>query len=127
MREWKNYSGTGANVVVDSDFKIGNKYYLVKSSQQGPTDGHTLLLNRATSICKLSERGIWMIGGSFPRLKDPLKFEELGEKKVILKLMVLLYNYQTSQLDINQIMSSFCEQTGYFGHAGIGDDVNGLV
>ena len=52
MRELKkNYSKTGAKVVVDSTFKIGNKYYLVKSSQQDPADGHALLLNRAaTSI-----------------------------------------------------------------------------
>ena len=65
-----------------------------------------------------------MIGGSFPRLKDPLKFEEFGERKVILKLMVLLYNYQTSQLGINQIMRSFCQKMGYFGHARIDNDAN---
>ena len=27
-----------------------------------------------------------MIGGSFPRLKDPLKFEELDERKVYFKV-----------------------------------------
>ena len=64
---------------------------------------------------------------SFSRLKYPLKFEELGERDVILKLMVLLYNYQMSQLGINQITSSFCEKTGYFVHTGINDDANGLL
>ena len=68
-----------------------------------------------------------MIGGSFPRLKDPLTFEELGEREVILKLMVLLYNCQMYQLGINQIMSSFYEKMGYFGHTRINDDANGLL
>ena len=94
MRERKKYSKIGAKVVVDLSFKIGNKDYLVKSSQQDPTDGRALLLNRATtSIRWLSEREMRMIGGSLPRLKDPLKFEELDERKIILKQMILLYNY----------------------------------
>ena len=47
----KVYSKTGAKVVIGLAFKIGNKDYLVKSSQQDPTDGHALLLNiSATSI-----------------------------------------------------------------------------
>ena len=58
--------------MVDSAFKIGTKYYLVKSSQQDPIDGHALLLNRAdTSIWQLSEWGMWMIRWSFPRLTPP--------------------------------------------------------
>ena len=67
-----------------------------------------------------------MIGGSFPILKDPLRYEEIGERKVVLSLMVYLYNFQTSQIDINQIMSSFYEKTGYVGHNGIVDDTNRL-
>ena len=66
----------------------------------------------------------WRILSKMKRLPQ---FEELGERKVILKLMVLLYNYQTSQLGINQIMSSFCEKTGYFVHTGINNGANGLL
>ena len=91
-------------------------------------DAEALLLNRgATSIRQLSEWGMRMIGGSFPRLKDPLVFEEEGDRLVILRLMANLYNFQTSQMGINQIMNSFTEKNGYFGHADIAANANGMV
>ena len=47
----KLYTTTGAKVVVDSDFNISTKYYLIKSAQKDPLDAEALLLNRtATSI-----------------------------------------------------------------------------
>ena len=62
----------GAKLVVYPNFKIGNNEYV----EQDPVDGHTLLLNRTSaSICQSSEWGMRMIGGSFPRLKDPLGYE----------------------------------------------------
>ena len=86
MREWKNIEDTGAKVVVDSAFKIGTKYYLVKSSQQDPLDYHTLLLNRAaTSIRQLHEWGMRMIEGSFSRLKDPPQIWRSRWKEVYVK------------------------------------------
>ena len=102
------YDESGGEEVMDSAFNIGSKDYLIKSSQQDPLDERALLLNRqATSIRQLSEWGMRMIQGSFPRLKDPLLFEEHGDRKVILRLMVHLYNFQTAQVGINQIMNSF--------------------
>ena len=68
-----------------------------------------------------------MIEGSFPRLKDPSQFEEDKEIKVILRLMVQLYNFQTSQTGINQIMSLSCENTGCFGYTRINNSTNRLV
>ena len=41
-----------------------------------------------------------MIGGSFHRLKDRLRFEEEGETLDIQRLMVNLYNFQISQMGI---------------------------
>ena len=58
-----------------------------------------------------------MIEGSFPRLKDPLKFEENGDRQVILRLMVYLYTFQTAQVEINQIMNYYMDKTGHFGDA----------
>ena len=55
-----------------------------------------------------------MIQGQFPRLKDPLQLEEFGERKVVLKLMVLLYNYQTSKVGMNQILNTFMSRTKGF-------------
>lgn len=48
-----------------------------------------------------------MIQGQFPRLKDPLLYEEFGERKMILNVMVLLYNFQTTRVGINDILNSF--------------------
>ena len=120
------YLRTGAKVVVDSAFKIGNKSYVVKSSQQDPQHAQDLIRNRdATSIRQLSEWGMRMIGGSFPRLKDSLTYEEEGDRMIILRLMVHLYNFQTSQVGINQIMNTFCERNNYFGaQYNIADDAN---
>ena len=71
----KVFIATGGKVVVDSAFKIGTKEYLIKSLQEDPLDERLLLINRqATSIRQLSEWGMQMIEGSFPRLKDPLLF-----------------------------------------------------
>ena len=67
------YDKFGGKVVVDSAFKIGSKEFVIKSSQQDPTDPEKLLINRAaTSVRQLSEWGMRMISGSFPRLKDPI-------------------------------------------------------
>ena len=71
--------------------------------------------------------GVWMIEGYFSRLKDPLQYEEIEDRHTILRLMAHLYNFHTSQISTNQILSSFCEKTGYFGYAGINNDANGLV
>ena len=58
-----------------------------------------------------------MIQGQFPRLKDRMRFEEFGERKVILKLMVLLYNYQTGQVGINHIKNSYMSNTkGFYSY-----------
>ena len=51
-----------------------------------------------------------MIQGSFPRLKDPTYYKEEGNRMVILRLMVHLYNFQTAQVEINQIMNLFMKK-----------------
>ena len=85
------YETFGGKVVVDSAFNLSNKRYLIKSSQQDPLTADGVRLNRnATSLRQLSEWGMRMIQGSFPRLKDKMPYEEFGERKVILNLMVLL-------------------------------------
>ena len=122
------YNETGGKVVVDSAFNIGQKDFLIKSSQQDPADANELLVNRdATSVRQLSEWGMRMIQGSFPRLTERIMYEERGDRKIILSLMVHLYNYQTSQVGINQILNSFCEENSYYDHDGIAPDANYLL
>mmetsp|Transcript_30179 Transcript_30179/g.63112 ORF Transcript_30179/g.63112 Transcript_30179/m.63112 type:complete len:103 (+) Transcript_30179:300-608(+) len=89
----------GARIVVYQAFKVGYKPYLIRSQQQDPDDPQSLRVNHdATSVCQLWERGMRMIQGSFPRLKDKMNYEVFGERKDILHLMVLLYNYQTDKV-----------------------------
>ena len=93
---------SGGKVVVDSAFNVTNAQYLIKSSQTDTCDVFRLRLNReATSIRQLSEWGMRMIQGSFPRLKEELYFEEKGDHQVILRLMVNLYNFTCTHIGIN--------------------------
>ena len=88
-----------AKICVDSAFRLSAKDCLIESSQQDPIDGNfrTILLNRqATSLRQLSEHGMRMIQGQFPRSKDPMPFEERGNRKEILHPMVLLCDFQAS-------------------------------
>ena len=110
------YDEYDVKVVVDSAF-MSKQDYLIESSQKDPmTKGaHGVHLNRAaTSVRQLSEWGMRMIQGQFPRLKDPLQFEEFGERRIIVNLMVVLYNYQTSTVGINEILLSFMSKTKGF-------------
>ena len=121
------YTLCGGKVVVDSAFKMSDANYLVRSSQRDPGNAYLLLLNRqATSIRQLSEWGMRMVQGQFPRLKDALQYEEKGERKVILTLMVHLYNFHCANIGINTIQNAYCEKTNYFGRHAIDEDANQL-
>ena len=45
--------------------------------------------------------------GLFPRMKDKFRYEENGERKLILQMIVLLYNFRASQVGQNQIASLY--------------------
>ena len=84
-----------------------------------------LRLNReATSVRQLSEWGMQMIQGQFPRLKDALMYEEKGDRMVILSLMVHLYNFHCPTVGVNTIQNLYCDKTSYFGGRCINDDAN---
>ena len=51
------------------------------------------------------------IQAKFPRLKDGMPFEEQGERKITLNLMVLLYNFETGIVGMNQIQNSYMLHT----------------
>ena len=115
-------------VVVDSAFKISDGDYLIKSSQCDPFDNDALRLNRqATTIRQLSEWGMRMIQAAFPRLKEALIYEEKGDRMVILRLMVNLYNFHCHHIGINIIQNSYTEKTNFFGHQSIDDDANAML
>ena len=102
------YTATGGKVVIDSAFSLGNRGYFIKSSQLDPMDAQELLRNRdATSVRQLSEWGMRQIQAKFPRLTDDMPYEEQGERKITLNLMILLYNFQTARVGMNQILNSY--------------------
>lgn len=74
---------------------------------QGKVRQRSAIHRQATSVRQLSEWGMRGLQGSFPRLKDRLMYEERGERRIILEMIVLLYNYRASTVGINQIQSSF--------------------
>ena len=97
------YEETGGACTVDSAFRVKNAPYLLKSSQQtfigeGDTDEevlHSIQINRATtSMRQAAEWGMRSLQSSFPRLGDRLVYEERGERRIMMKMMILLYNFR---------------------------------
>jgi hypothetical protein len=102
------FEATGGKVVIDSAFALGQRGYFIKSAQLDPLNAQELLKNRdATSVRQLSEWGMRQIQAKFPRLKDDMPYEEQGERKITLNLMVLLYNFQTARVGMNQILNTY--------------------
>ena len=65
-------------------------------------------INRqATSLRQLSKWGMRGLQASFPRLRDRLRYEEQGERKLIIQVIVLLYNFRAATVGQNQIQSIF--------------------
>ena len=111
----KVHRRTGGRCTVDSAFSKRNFPYLVKSAQNGGV-GETpaefavnVRLNaEATSMRQSAEWGMTRaLQSSFPRLKDRFIYEEFGERKIILKSILLLYNLRARKVGINQIKNTY--------------------
>ena len=88
------YRDTGKKVVVDSAFASKKSNAMLKSHQNNLDANGNLRqrfgINRqATSVRQLSEWGMRCLQGSFPRMKDKFRYEENGERKLILQMIVL--------------------------------------
>jgi hypothetical protein len=69
--------------------------YLIKSSQELiHIENHweRNIACDATSMRQLAEWGMQAFQSSLPHIKDRMKFETRGERKVTLTMMILLYN-----------------------------------
>ena len=92
--------------------------FLLKSIQQDfmGTPLELRIGRAATSVRQLSEWGMRQIQGKFPRMLDKMRYEERGERRIILNLTVLLYNYSCSKIGQNQILSTYMhDRINYFG------------
>ena len=112
----KVYDKTGASCCVDSAFRTRNQPYIIKSSQitfvgEGETaEEQQLDMQRkaqATSMRQSSEWGMRAIQSSFPRLGDKFPFEKRGERRISMKMIILLYNLRARLVGINQIRNFF--------------------
>jgi hypothetical protein len=54
-----------------------------------------------------AEWGMRSIQSLFPRMKDRFIYEEGGEQRIVLKMIVLLYNLHTRLVGINQIRNVY--------------------
>ena len=107
------FSATCGKIIVDSAFaRTKHQASLVKSYQsnvdrQGRFQQSPALNKDATSVWQLSEWGMQAFQSAFPRVRDQLQYEEVGERRLILQSLVLLYNFRGSTVGLNQIQSVY--------------------
>ena len=65
-----------------------------------------------------SEWGMHAFQSSFPRIKDRIALEYRGQRKLTMKLLILLYNLCARKVGINQILNV------YMPH--LNENVNGI-
>ncbi len=102
----------GAKCIVDSAFGNVTRDFLIKSSQELiHIENHRErnIARNATSMRKSAELGMQAFQSSLPRIKDRMKFETHGERKVTLTMMILLYNLQAQTVGINQLLSFYAD------------------
>jgi DDE superfamily endonuclease len=102
------YEATGGKCLMDSAFQ--KHRYVIKTGRQPPpdaTDRQRRIAAEATSMCQSAEWGMRAFQSAFPKLKIPIEYEERGERKIILKVAVLLYNWRANTVGLNQIRTTF--------------------
>jgi len=97
--------------VADSAFSSSSHDFLIKSAPNHDQKTRDLtefhLRTQATKLRQASEWGMRAFQGSFPRLKDKFKYEERGERRVILELTTFLFNMRARVVGQNQIATTF--------------------
>ena len=83
------------------------KSYQTNQGRNGQLRQDERVNNEATAVRQMAEWGMRAFQGSFPRLKEKIRFEERGERKIMLNLMVLLYNFRASKVGQNQIRNVY--------------------
>ena len=63
---------------------------------------HSRRKRQATSMRQAAEWGMRAIQSSFPRLKDTFVYEETGERRIVMKMLCLLYNLRARTVGINR-------------------------
>jgi hypothetical protein len=95
-------------IVVDSAFSSMGRPSLITSYQNLNNWHHNRVLNNeATAVRQMSEWGMRGFQSSFSCLKEQIRYEARGERKITLTLVTLLYNYRVAKVGQNQIRSVY--------------------
>jgi hypothetical protein len=103
------YNLTGGKCTVDSAFARNTYPFLIKSRKPSPdmTLDDIEVARDATSMRQSSEWGMRAFQSSFPRIKDRITIEYRGQRKLMMKLMIHLYNLRTRKVGINEILNVY--------------------
>jgi DDE superfamily endonuclease len=106
----KIYDENGGRCVMDSAFAALQHPCILRSSKNETLANSALEImegRAATSLRQSAEWGMRAIQSAFPRLLDSIKYEDKGERKLILICMVMLYNFRWDRVGLNQIRSVY--------------------
>ena len=95
---------------MDSAFSKKRYGFLIRLSQADPDSDNPndyIVNSEATSMRQSAEWGMRALQSSFPRLRDRFIYEETGERKIIMKFLLLLYNVRARKVGINQIRNTY--------------------
>ena len=76
------------------------------------------IAKEATSMRQSSEWGMHAFHSSYPRIKDLIALEYRGQRKLTMKLLILLYNLRARKVGINQILNVYMPS--------LNENVNGI-
>jgi len=95
--------------VADSAFRVDHTLpYIIRCGENLDLEGVDIIVNEeAISLRQSSEWGMRGLQGAFPRLKDPLQYEEYGRRHEILEMLALLFNFRTRLVGLNHIRSTY--------------------
>jgi hypothetical protein len=98
-----------AKTCIDSAFSLNQHKYLIKSGAEETAQDFEehIILEEATSMRQTAEWGMNGFQLSFPRMRDRLRWVEFGECKVIISLVVHLYNIRSRLVGINEIQNTY--------------------
>ncbi len=97
---------------VDSAFSKKRCSFLIKSQQADldTNEAVDIAVNtEAKAMRQSAEWGMRSLQAPFPRLKDCFIYEEFGERRLIMKMCLLLSNLRARRVGINQIKIHTCQ------------------
>ncbi len=109
------FDETGGKVVVDAVFHLTNNNFIIKSGKNVPLGNSQVVVRAcdATSIHQSSVWGMRRFQASFPTMKDEFHMETQVERRIILLLVVYLFDYRMNLVGCNQVRSSFMPQISF--------------